>query len=135
MERFDVSSIKINHLAFKLSKSGEQRQRHLHRVINNNRFLILPWIKSKGLASKILAKLAKQLPHDWQQRYDYQPVLMETFVESPRHAGTCYNAANWQRIGRTAGRGKKSRTSKQLLPTKDIWIYPLRKNYQDTLCC
>ncbi len=132
---FGASAWKLADRERLIGWSDEQRQRHLHRVINNNRFLILPWIKSKGLASKILAKLAKQLPHDWKQRYNYQPVLLETFVESPRHAGTCYKAANWQCIGRTAGRGKKSLSSKQVLPTKDIWIYPLRKNYQDVLCC
>jgi hypothetical protein len=72
-----------------------QRQRNLQLVINNARFLVLPWIQSKGLASKILALIARQLPHDWQQRYGYRPVLFETFVETPRHRGICYKAANW----------------------------------------
>ena len=113
---------------------NEQRLRNLHKVINNTRFLILPWIKSKGLASKILANMARQLPKDWRQRYNYEPVLLETFVESPRHAGTCYKAANWQCIGRTTGRGKMSRSHEQSPPTNDIWMYPLHKNYRSTLC-
>lgn len=106
-----------------------QRLRNLQRVVNNARFLILPWIQSKGLASKILAMAARQLPRDWHQRYGYRPVLLETFVESPRHRGTCYKAANWIHVGKTVGRGKKSRVHTQIVPIKDIWLYPLRRDF------
>ena len=109
--------------------SHEQRQRNLQLIVNNARFLILPWIQSKGLASKILALAARRLPVDWVQRYGYRPVLLETFVESPRHKGICYKAANWQLVGRTVGRGKKSTAHQQVLPTKDIWLYPLRRDF------
>ena len=112
----------------------EQRLRNLPLIVNNTRFLIPPWVRVKGLASRILALAARQLPHDWQQRYGYRPVLLETFVESPRHAGTCYKAANWQRIGRTSGRGKKSTSHEQRLPTKAIWLYPLRRDFAQRLC-
>ena len=111
----------------------EARQRNLHLVVNNARFLILPWIQSKGLASKILSLIQRQLPNDWQARYGYRPVLMETFVETPRHRGTCYQAANWIKVGQTAGRGKKCPTSKPILPIKDIWLYPLHKNFRSIL--
>lgn len=107
----------------------EQRQNNLQRVVNNTRFLILPWVQSKGLASKILALAARRLPKDWQQRYGYSPVMLETFVESPRHKGTCYKAANWVLVGKTTGRGKKSLSHQQALPIKDIWLYPLRPDY------
>ena len=110
-----------------------QRQRNLPLVVNNARFLVLPWIQSKGLASKILSLLARQLPHDWQQRYGYRPVLLETFVESPRHRGTCYKAANWIHVGQTTGRGKKSLQHQPILPVKDIWLYPLCKNFRAAL--
>jgi Domain of unknown function (DUF4338) len=110
-----------------------QRQRNLQLVVNNARFLVLPWIQSKGLASKILAKAARQLPLDWLARYAIRPVLLETFVEFERHKGTCYKAANWQNVGRTAGRGKKSKTSTALIPRKDIWLYPLRKDFASIL--
>jgi len=112
----------------------EARQRNLHLVVNNARFLILPWIQSKGLASKILSLIQRQLPNDWQARYGYRPVLMETFVETPRHRGTCYQAANWIKVGQTAGRGKKCPTTKPILPIKDIWLYPLHKNFRSILC-
>ncbi len=111
-----------------------ERRKNLQFVVNNARFLILPWIRSKGLASKILALCARQLPADWQKRYGYTPVLLETFVETVRHRGTCYKAANWVNVGQTTGRGKKSTSHRQLIPVKDIWLYPLRKNFAATLC-
>jgi hypothetical protein len=114
--------------------SEEQRQRNLQLVINNARFLVLPWVECKGLASKILSLAAQQLPKDWKHRYGFEPVLLETFVEYERHKGTCYKAANWIKVGRTAGRGKKSTSHKSLIPAKDIWLYPLRKNFSTLLC-
>lgn len=114
--------------------SEQQRQKNLQLVINNARFLVLPWIQSKGLASKILALAARQLPKDWKHRYGFEPVLLETFVEYERHKGTCYKAANWVNVGRTAGRGKKSTSHKVRIPAKDIWLYPLRKNFSTLLC-
>ncbi len=111
-----------------------QRHRNLQLVINNARFLILPWIQSKGLASKILALAARQLPVDWHQRYGFSPVLLETFVESPRHRGTCYKAANWTHVGQTVGRGKKCPVHEAIIPIKDIWLYPLRKDFRAVLC-
>ena len=111
-----------------------ERLKNLQLVVNNARFLILPWIQSKGLASKILSKVARQLPHDWHQRYGYRPVLFETFVESRRHRGTCYKAANWVHVGQTTGRGKKSTVHHQIISIKDIWLYPLRKDFASVLC-
>jgi hypothetical protein len=111
-----------------------QRLKNLQLVVNNARFLILPWVQSKGLASKILSKIARQLPIDWEQRYGYRPVLLETFVESERHRGTCYKAANWVHVGQTTGRGKKSTVHHPIIPIKDIWLYPLRKDFASTLC-
>lgn len=111
-----------------------QRRRNLQLVVNNARFLILPWVQSKGLASKILALAARQLPHDWHRRYGYHPVLLETFVERARHRGTCYKAANWIHVGQTAGRGKNCPVHEAVIPVKDIWLYPLRKDFRATLC-
>jgi hypothetical protein len=77
--------------------------------------------------------LARQLPLDWPARYGFRPVLLETFVETPRHCGTCYKAANWIHVGQTVGRGKKSRVHEQIIPLKDIWLYPLRKDFRSVL--
>jgi hypothetical protein len=73
--------------------SDEQRQRNLQSIVNNGRFLILPWVRVKGLASKLLALSARQMPHDWQTRYGYRPLLLETLVDAARFRGTCYRAA------------------------------------------
>jgi hypothetical protein len=110
-----------------------QRERNLQLIVNNARFLILPWVQSKGLASKILSMAARQLPTDWFARYALRPVLLETFVETSRHRGTCYKAANWIHVGQTVGRGKKSTVHQQIIPIKDIWLYPLRKDFRSIL--
>ena len=114
--------------------SSQQRASHLHLIVNNARFLILPWVCSKNLASRILSLTAKQLPSDWQLRYNYQPVLLETFVQKDRFKGTCYRAANWLSLGHTQGRGKLDRFHKHPLPIKDIFVYPLNKSFRNILC-
>lgn len=110
----------------------QQRQSNLHLITNNSRFLILPWVKSKNLASKILALTARKLPDDWESKYNVRPVLMESFVESQRFEGTCYKAANWQSVGKTKGRGKLGPNG-QSVPIKDIWLYPLNKKFRSIL--
>ena len=114
--------------------SREQRQRNLGAVVNNARFLVLPWVRVKGLASKLLAMAARGLPADWVGRYGYRPVLLETFVEVERFAGTCYRAANWTCVGRTQGRGKLGDHRVGQVPTKAVWVYPLVRNFRERLC-
>ncbi len=111
----------------------EQRKRNLHLIVNNARFLILPWVQSKNLASKILALHARQLPYDWEKKYNIRAVLMESFVEKNRFAGTCYKAANWCNVGQTKGRGKLGPPGKISVPIKDVWLYPLNKNFRALL--
>ncbi len=106
--------------------SHDQRKAHLHRVVNNARFLILPWVRSKNLASMILSMAARRLPSDWESRYHYRPVLLETFVEKNRFVGTSYKAANWTYVGETKGRGKLGPAGKQSVPIKDMWLFPLK---------
>jgi len=113
--------------------SDEQRKRNLHLIVNNARFLILPWVQSKNLASMILAQAARLLPGHWHERYGYRPLLLETFVEKPRFQGTCYKAANWTWLGQTKGRGKLGPAGKQSVPIKDLWVYPLDRRFQDRL--
>ncbi len=111
----------------------DQRKKNLNLIVNNARFLILPWIKSKNLASKILSLTARQLPDDWKGRYTIRPLLLETFVEKERFAGTCYRAANWKLLGQTQGRGKLGPAGKISVPIKDVWVYPLNKNFRHIL--
>lgn len=113
--------------------SLEQRRRNLHLVVNNARFLIFPWVTSRNLASRILAGVVRQLPQDWQARYGYRPVLLETFIDRERFRGICYRAANWVLVGQTQGRGKLDRQHQYSLPVKDIFLYPLDKSFRQTL--
>ncbi len=113
----------------------EQRTQHLPWVVNNSRFLILPWVRVRGLASKILGQCARQLPGDWELRYGYRPLLLETLVDARRFRGTCYRAANWIRVGQTQGRGRMdSKHRAHGLAPKDIYLYPLSRNVQQQLC-
>lgn len=112
----------------------QQRERQLHRVVNNARFLILPWVRCPNLASAILGRAARRIAQDWQTQYGYRPVLLETFVEHPRFRGSVYQAANWIRLGETAGRGKLDVHHLDLLPKKSVWIYPLERNFSQALC-
>jgi hypothetical protein len=109
------------------------REAHLGRVLNNARFLILPWVQVKNLASKVLALAAARIPDDFAARYGERPVLLETFVQIPRHQGTCYHAANWQWLGETTGRGKLDRHHRAALPRKAVYVYPLAANFRAAL--
>lgn len=114
--------------------NDQQRVRGLHRIVNNARFLILPWVRCPGLASRILSTLPTPLRADWILRYGYEPVLLESFVEVPRFSGISYQAANWIRLGETRGRGKLEKNNQQVLPLKGIWIYPLHPQFRQLLC-
>jgi hypothetical protein len=106
------------------------RKRNLHLIVNNARFLILPSVKSKNLASRILSMAAKRIASDWRIRYGYAPVLLETFVEKERFTGTCYKAANWLCVGDTKGRGKLDVRHEHKVPVKSVWLYPLDKGFR-----
>ena len=131
---FGASAWKVKPRDQVIGWTKDQRQRNLHLVVNNARFLILPWIRCKNLASRILALVSRRLPDDWHVRYAYRPVLLETFVEKPRFTGTCYKAANWRHLGDTQGRGKLDVLHRYAQPVKSIWIYPLMRDFQRQLC-
>jgi len=106
------------------------RKKNLQKIVQNSRFLILPWVKVKNLASCILAKASSQLSQDWHHAFGQHPVLLETFVEKDRFQGTCYRAANWIYLGETKGRGRMDIEHKAAGSVKSIWIYPLSKALQ-----
>jgi hypothetical protein len=114
-------------------QSAQQRCQGLPLIVNNLRFLILPWVRCANLASKVLAGCGRRLPEDFAARYGYAPVLMESFVEQERFVGGCYRAANWWRVGQTCGRGKRDRSHRANLAIKDVWLYPLRADYRQKL--
>jgi len=113
--------------------SAEERARNLQFIVNNSRFLILPWVRVRGLASKILSYCARQLPRDWEKLYGYRPLLLETLVDAERFQGTCYKAANWIALGRTQGRGRMDRDHTAQGTPKLLYVYPLCRNVQRRL--
>jgi hypothetical protein len=112
---------------------AKMREKHLGLVVNNARFLILPWVRSKNLASKVLAMSARRVREDFERVYGLRPVLLETFVESGRFRGTCYRAANWLHLGHTQGRGKCDREHRAPLPVKAIYALALEKDFRTRL--
>jgi hypothetical protein len=111
----------------------KHRQKLLHFVISNNRFLIFPWINVPNLASQALSLATKQIGDDWMSIHGYRPVLIETFVDTSKYSGTCYKAANWQYIGKTKGRGRFDPKHECKQSIKDIYIYPLTLDWRYTL--
>jgi hypothetical protein len=109
------------------------KEKNLHFMANNTRFLILPWVSVKYLASKILALSAKRISDDWFGVYHHKLYLLETFVEKSRFKGTCYKAANWIWVGQTKGIAKRGNHHLFHGNIKDVYLYPLRKNFREKL--
>jgi len=113
--------------------SQAERQQHLSSITNNTRFLILPFVRVPHLASWILGQALRRLSQDWQRKYGHPILLVETFVERDRFAGTSYKAANWIRIGSTTGRSRQDRNHRLQVPVKDVYVYPLHHRFREEL--
>lgn len=111
----------------------KQKERNLYRVISQSRFLILPWIQIKNLATHALSLSIKQIGEDWHERFGYKPVLLETFVDEGKFKGTSYRAGNWQHIGKTKGRGRDDRYNKGISTIKDVYMYVLDADFRQEL--
>lgn len=111
--------------------TAAQRQSGLPGLANQARFLILPWVKVSQLASHLLAQLTRRLRGDWSRKYGHPVWLVETFVETGRFAGTCYQAANWRHVGATTGRTRQTRA--QPVPRKAVYVYPLHPRFRQRL--
>jgi hypothetical protein len=109
------------------------RRTHINRMAYNTRFLILPWVKVKCLASHVLSGIADRICADWEKLYHHAIYFIETFVDTERFAGTCYKAANWKYLGLTTGRGKDDHTNKVNRSIKAVWGYPLAKDFRERL--
>jgi hypothetical protein len=116
-----------------LGWSKEARERNVHLLAYNTRFLILPWVEVPQLASHILGRMAKIVFADWQRLYAHPIYWLETFVDTSRFAGTCYRAANWQEIGTTQGRGHRAPTLEQTSPVKKMLGLPLHRKFREIL--
>jgi hypothetical protein len=116
-----------------LGWSEEARERNVHLLAYNTRFLILPWVQVPHLASHLLGRMAKIVPQDWQRIYAHPIYWLETFVDPSRFRGTCYRAANWQVLGTTAGRGHRAPTFEQTRPVKQMLGLPLHRKFRELL--
>jgi hypothetical protein len=115
--------------------SDTVRQRNLSRVVNQSRFLILPWFHIRNLASFVLAQGLKALPKDWSRTYGVSPMLVETLVDPSRYHGTCYRAAGWIELGLTTGRGRMDRTHAHHGDApKTLYVMPLSSEAKQKLC-
>ncbi len=114
--------------------SSPARTANRELVVANSRFLLLPWVRVKDLASHVLARAARQLAQDWQSACGLRPVLLETYVDAARYRATCYRAAGWQRVGATCGRTRNDRTHTRRARVRDIYLLPLSGDYRRRLC-
>ena len=112
----------------------DQRAENLRFMAYNSRFLIMPWVEVRHLASCLLGKMVKKIAEDWQQVYGHRIYYLETFVDTERFKGTCYRAANWRYLGLTTGRGKDDNTHKVNRSLKAVWGYALDKEFRTLLC-
>ena len=111
----------------------EIRKRNINLITNNMRFLILPWVSVKYLASHLLGDISRRIMNDWQKKYAHPVYLLETFVERDRFKGSCYKASNWIFVGETKGRSRNDRYSKLKVPVKDVYLFPLSKDFREEL--
>jgi hypothetical protein len=111
----------------------KHRQKLLSLILSNDRFLIFPWVKVPHLASHALSLATNQIADDWVRVHGYRPVLIETFVDPTRYSGTCYQAANWEHLGQTQGRGRDDPRHEYRETKKDIYVYPLRTDWRQCL--
>jgi len=113
--------------------SADSRKKNLRFIVYNSRFLILPWVRIGSLASHLLGRIARVVSTDWQRVYNHSVYFLETFVDTQRFKGTCYQAANWIYLGETTGRGKNDQTHKPNRSIKAVWGYPLSKDFREVL--
>jgi hypothetical protein len=113
--------------------SQKERKGNIHYIAYNSRFLILPWVRVRHLASYLLGRMSKMVARDWLRIYHHPVYYLETFVDRERFVGTCYKAANWIYLGDTTGRGKNDQTHKVNRSIKAVWGYPLSKRFPSKL--
>jgi hypothetical protein len=113
--------------------SKEQRAAGIHLLAYNTRFLILPWVRVPNLASHLLSRMAQVISEDWQRLYHHPIYFLETFIDPQRFRATAYRAANWIYLGQTTGRGKADLTHRANRSLKELWVYPLVKDFRERL--
>ncbi|TVM03726.1 MAG: hypothetical protein CV087_04020 [Candidatus Brocadia sp. WS118] len=128
---FSSSAWRVKVRDERLGWNEEERKSGLRKVVSNSRFLVVPWLRVKNLASHVMSKALKRLPGDWEEAYKTTPVLVETYVEKERYEGTCYKASNWEYLGETQGRGRNDRYHQNNLSRKYVFAYELEEGILD----
>lgn len=131
---FSAAALQVEDRDQWIKWSAQARRENLPYVISNSRFLILPGVQVRDLASHVLGLAMRQVAEDWQEQFGYRPVLAETFVEMERYSATGYQAADWKLIGLTRGRGRQDRDRQATVPKKLILAYPLAEDFREKLC-
>lgn len=130
---FSASALRLEARDRWIGWTREQRRTHQDRVVNLSRFLVRPSVRCRNLASQVLGACRRRVGKDFEARYGYRPWLLESFVDSERHEGTCFQAANWERIGQTKGRGRNDRGRRSPESVKDIYVYPLVAEFRSRM--
>ncbi|MEW6233678.1 MAG: Druantia anti-phage system protein DruA, partial [Chloroflexota bacterium] len=110
------------------------RLQRLAWVVNLGRHLVFPWVQVRNLSSHVLARVAARLQADWERRWNYRPVLLETFVDPGQHEGSCYKAAGWQEVGMSSGEGLVRPGQRYTTTPKKIFLKPLCADWRSLLC-
>jgi len=131
---FGAAALKVKPRDSWIGWDAATRRDNLQLIANNQRFLILPWVDTKYLASHVLSRISRRIESDWCDRYGHGVHMLETFVDRSRFRGVCYRAANWTCVGSTAGRTRDDRRHRIEAPVKDIYAYPLTKHFRRELC-
>jgi hypothetical protein len=131
--RFSAASWVLSGREEWIGWTAAQKKARLFLIVNQSRYLIFPYVHIRNLSSRALSLATKRLPADWLERYYYEPVLIETFVDTDLYKGTSYLAANWTLIGQTKGRGRNDRYGEYSFSVKDIYMYPLRRDFREIL--
>jgi len=131
--RFSAASWSMEERDKWIGWTAKQRQARLFLIVNQSRYLLFPWVRIKNLSSRALSLASRRVAGDWRKAYCYEPVLLETFVDTAHFAGTSYKAANWTQVGQTKGRGRNDREKAYALSVKDIYMYPLRRDFRKIL--
>ena len=117
-----------------LGWSDAARRKNIHLLAYNNRYLLLPWVHVRFLASHLLSRMTRLLSAEWERTYRHPIYFVETFIDPERYRGTCYRAANWVVMGPTTGRGKNAWSKKPTRSIKQVLGYPLRPDFRQRLC-
>lgn len=130
---FSACALKLEHRDAWIGWNESQLTLHRKRVVNLSRLIIRPTVQCRNLASMILGKCVRRMPTDFEKLYEYEPWLLETFIDRDHHLGTCFLAANWEKIGATKGRGRNDVTHKASVSVKDILVYPLIPDFREKM--